>query len=177
MKLHIPNQNELRQIKKLYKKSFPPEEKKPFWLIRKGCRDHKLEMLSLSEDGFKGFVISMLFQEFVLIDYFAIQSGQRGNGCGSRALELLKERYHGKKIILEVEPPSEMADNNVQRIKRKQFYHRNGFHDTHIHVTVFGAPLELLAYNCDITFSEYCRIYQYCYGTFVARLLQLKQVK
>ena len=90
----------LMNIYRLYLKSFPKNERKPFpFILLKQWRG-TTEVLSLknSKGEFLGLAITALQNNLALIAYFAISSEKRGKGIGSKALKLLKERYSDKKI-------------------------------------------------------------------------------
>ena len=69
-----------------------------------------------------GLAITVLYQDMVLLDYFAIHRSCRGKNYGSQALQMLKEWYQDRRLILEIELPDENASNRKERIRRKQFY-------------------------------------------------------
>ena len=94
----------LMNIYRLYLKSFPKNERKPFpFILLKQWRG-TTEVLSLKNNKgeFLGLAITALQNNLALIAYFAISSEKRGKGIGSKALKLLKERYSNKKIFLEI---------------------------------------------------------------------------
>lgn len=151
-------------FKKLYFASFPPQEIKPLWMMKSGVRRGRMEMLTLEENGFAGLIVTMLHGDLVLIDFLAVAGERRGTGVGSRALGLLRERYPGKRIVLEIEPPYLPADNTPQRIKRKAFYERNGFQDTGLKMVNFGNPLDILATGGTVTCEEVQALIAHVHG-------------
>ncbi|MBP1156688.1 MULTISPECIES: GNAT family N-acetyltransferase [unclassified Paenibacillus] len=62
------------------------------------------------------------FPTFIFIDYFLVNSKNRGRGIGSKLLDQFKQK--GKLILLEAEP-IDVDDEDTQ--KRMKFYLRNGF--------------------------------------------------
>lgn len=127
-----------------------------------------MEVLSLTDnDDFVGLAITIMHEELVLLDYFAIDSMKRGSGYGGAALALLLERYQGKKFLLEIERPEESAINNEERVRRKKFYLNNGFSETGIDIKLFGVTMELLSYNCSLTFEEYQGLYKHILSNFM----------
>ncbi len=175
MKLVSADKSQIKQIKRLYKLAFPRREQKPFWLIRKKQREGSVEILAICDDDFLGLVITSLYNNFALIDYFAIDETKRGKGLGSDALRLIKERYAGKQLFLEIEVINENAPNNNERIRRKKFYLKNGFTQANIQVNVLGVAMELLTCECGITFREYQNIYVNVYGSFFKLKAFLRQ--
>ncbi len=167
--LKIANKGQILQIKKLYKKSFPRIERKPFSIITRKQKQGSMEILSLDDNGFVGLGITMMYKDLVLLDYFAIDTDIRGKGYGRDALTLLKSRYEGKRLFLEIEQPDEKASNNEERVRRKDFYIRNGLSETGIMVNLFGIDMELLSYDCELTFEEYYNLYRYNMGDFLVK--------
>lgn len=68
----------------------------------------------------------------------------RGQGTGAEALKLIREKYKGCRVFLEIELPGEQYDNNEQRTRRKAFYLRNGLKASGIHTKVYETDMELL---------------------------------
>ena len=111
-----------KRIYELYCASFPRMERKPFSRICRNCRNGKMEMWVIKEHTeFLGFFVCAVYEEMVLIDYFAVMPSKRGSGVGSNALKLLADIYPKQYIFLEIEPENEKASNALQRIRRKKF--------------------------------------------------------
>ena len=49
---------------------------------------------------------------------------------GAQALKLLQDYAPDCRVVVDYEVPDEAADNNAQRLRRKAFYQRCGFHVT-----------------------------------------------
>ena len=94
----------LDEVHALYETAFPASEKKPFSMIVSGQGTGLVEILSLEENNrFLGLAIMAKAGDRVLLDYFAIADEVRGHGAGSAALQALRERYQGMRIIIEIE--------------------------------------------------------------------------
>lgn len=160
-----------KNMKRVYKSSFPSCEKKPFRLIKKKQGEQLSDMWYIEEnDEFAGIAITMNSGELVLLDYFAIAPEHRGQGYGSKALALLKEQYRDRKFFLEIESTltSQPAVNMDDRKKRKAFYLRNGMSELGITAEVFGTEMELLGDGCTLEFEEYRSVYNDVYGEWAA---------
>lgn len=175
MILTAAGKDHISQIKRIYKNAFPRNERKPFWLIRKKERQGLAEILAVFDDDFAGLVITLLHADMVLVDYFAIDGSKRGKGLGSCALRLICERYAGKRIVLEIESPDACAPEGDERVRRKNFYLKNGFTDIKIPVSVFGVSMELLTYRCEMTFSEYQSILIHVMGRYSKKFFTRKK--
>lgn len=165
-----------KQMKKLYKEAFPANERKPFWLIRKKQKSSETNMWCLMEDGiFVGMAVTMEAGDVVILDYFAICKDLRGNGYGAMALKSLKEKYVGKRFILEIEDADVPGLDQEMKRKRKTFYLSNGLSQLGLKVTLYGVDMEVLGVNCNISFSEYKNVYTSLYGTAPDKFVVLRQ--
>lgn len=174
MLLRPAQTNELDYIRNLYDISFPKDEKKPFSLILEKTSEGLMEILILIKDNTSvGLMITLLYKDLVLLDYFAIDSMRRGEGLGSVALDLFRQRYSGKRCLLEIEIIDDAAENALQRRQRKNFYLKNGLYETDIWVILFGVDMEILIFDnrYSISYEEYYSIYQ-AMGKKIANRLQ-----
>lgn len=159
-----------RAIKKLYQRAFPDYEKKPFWLIRLKNMQGKSDVWYIEDESeFIGLAIIMSAPGLVLLDYFAIDDKLRGRGYGSKALKMLQEQYTDFCFFLEIESVFDVCDNVEQRLRRKEFYLRNGMTEMKLMVNLFGTNMEVLGYDCKLDFDRYKTVYEYSYGKSITR--------
>ena len=81
-------------------------------------------------DTIVGLFTVRKYENIRYLAYFAVSREKRSSGIGSQALQLLKERYYGTQIVTEFEAPDDSCDNNAMRLRRRDFYLRNGFYET-----------------------------------------------
>lgn len=149
------------QIKRLYKKAFPIYERKPFPIIRRMNKAGATDVWVIEENGvFSGFALTMNESDLVLLDYFAISDKKRGGGLGGKALQALRDIYSDKRFFLEIESVYMEADNLEERLRRKHFYLKNGMTEMKVMAQVWGTEMELLGYDCQVTFEDYYSVYQ-----------------
>lgn len=150
----------------LYQSAFPENERKPFSVIERKAAMGSMEIL-LIKDGKKrlGFAITALGENLVLLDYFAVAEKYQGQGVGSEALQLIRDLYSESQFYLEIETPDETAPNHIQRVRRKEFYLRNGMRETGIRIRLFGVDMELLASSLDLIMENV----RSCTGSFWGR--------
>lgn len=79
----------------------------------------------------------------------------RGNGYGSKALELLHQSKPNKKIMVDIEVPDEQAENAEQRRMRKKFYLRAGYEETPVKYEWRQENYEILSFGGHISEAEY----------------------
>ena len=166
-----------KQIKQLYKSAFPRYERKPLWIVWMKHRKGEADIWVIDQDGeFAGFAITVNELDMVLLDYFAISGDKRNNGLGGKALQLLQEKYADKRFFLEIECEDDSADNAVERVRRKAFYLRNGMSEIGVKANVYTVDMELLGYNCDISFEDYEALYHASYGNMTAgNIVEIKE--
>ncbi len=158
------------KIKKLYMSAFPLNERKPFKLIKQKAKGSETDVWMLEKDReFVGLAITMNADDMVLLDYFAIHEKMRGGGHGSEALKLLREKYAMKRFFLEIESVYEEAPDLEARKRRKMFYLRNGLTEIGIMAKLFGVNMELLGFDCKVSFEEYRGLYRKIYGTWAEK--------
>ena len=155
------------QIKRLYREAFPKCERKPFSIIKKMTKAGKSDIWYFSdEDGFAGLITTINGSDTVLIDYLAVCRKRRGKGLGSEMLRLFFEKYSDFGVFLEIERPDEKAENNEERLRRREFYLRAGFTPMNTYAKLFGVDMELLGVNCQLDFDSYRNFYLTNYGRF-----------
>ena len=147
-------------IRELYLEAFPEIERKPFDEMVKKMQEGNLEFLSIEDNGeFIGFGISILYDKYALLDYFAIKEAKRGKGYGRKALMSCKERYSDKLFLLEIESTFDEGDNMEDRKRRKEFYLSCGMVCMPYIVNFLGTLMEVLTFGESITYEEHKSIY------------------
>lgn len=164
------------RIYRLYQSTFPRNEKKPFSMIRSMHKKGKSDVWYCEEDGkFVGLVITINGPDKVLLDYLAVHEKYRGRGVGSELLRQMRQQYAGKGVFLEIETVKESAENYEERKRRKKFYLSNGMTELGVLVELFGVEMELLGFDCTLTFDEYHDFYRDNYNAWAAE--HVKRVK
>ncbi len=157
------------KIYRLYQSAFPRCEKKPFSMIRSMKKKGKSDVWYCEEDGrFAGLVITINGPDKILLDYLAVAKKRRGQGFGSKILLQMRKQYEGKGVFLEIEQVTETAENYEERKRRKQFYISNGMREMKVYVKLFGVDMELLGFDCSLTFEEYHDFYRDNYNEWAA---------
>ena len=168
------DKNTLAPLRKLYRKSFPCSEKKPFSMIIRKRNEGKAEILAaVNESGeFLGMMITAFDDEYVLLDYFAVEPNKRGGGIGSELLEKLRERYAGKKIFLEIERVGSKQGDLEQKQRRKRFYKRCGLTETGLYTDLAGVEMEILSFGCEMSFVHYYEFYERYLGRLAKKIVK-----
>lgn len=141
----------LEEMKELYEESFPAVERASMRWIRRQARTQHADLFGIYEkQKFVGFVYLIYHKDLVYIVFFAVARELRGKGYGTKILVALRKKVAGKKLILDIDALSEMAADAEIRVKRKEFYIRNGFVDTEIRVCIYGVDAEVMALGGEI---------------------------
>ena len=155
------------RIRKLYKKAFPKEERKPFSIIKRMQKLGKSDLWYFEEDGvFLGMAATINGSRQVLVDYFAVDEKKRGMGHGGRMIEALIEHYSPRGVFLEIEIPYDTAKNCAERKRRKSFYLSHGLSEMGTRAKLFGVDMELLGTGFYMSFDDYRSFYLENYGRF-----------
>ena len=119
---------DLPRFDALNTQAFPPQELVP---TKHLLAAKELENFGIYEDGaFVGMLVMRVYESLAYIAYFAIVPERRSQGLGSKALRVMRRHYAGKQIVLDFEAPDPAAENQSQRLRRREFYLRGGFRPT-----------------------------------------------
>lgn len=121
--MYIIPDNEFDLAYRIMEASFPNSELRTYPKIKEYFEREMLILYGIKNDGMLvGVIMCWECDSCIFLENFAVNGKVRGNGIGSVLLNDVKQRYHGKLIILEVEEPFD--DLSRRRIA---FYERNGF--------------------------------------------------
>ena len=117
------------QARKVYKNSFPVNERVPFKSLFEGVfKDFTLYGFYI-DDVLTGFIHLLNAEDFVHLNYLAVAEGYRDKGIGSYIISWIKNKFDNKPLVADVENVDFGAENNSQRLQRLKFYYKNGFTD------------------------------------------------
>ncbi len=135
----------LGMIERTNLEAFPPEEQLPAAVQADMCSRGELDLWALCEgDSYRGFTSVYKGERSVYVFFLAVDSTSRASGCGTQALQLIRETYPGKQVVLDIEPLDPYAENAAQRVRRKGFYLRNAFHESGWLFKYCGMSFEVL---------------------------------
>ena len=164
---------EWKDIFKLYYRAFPKSERKPFWMILKMHRKGASDIWYFRREGkFAGMIITINGEKHILLDYLAVAEKSRGTGIGTEILQLMRRHYSGKGVFLEIESVYERSKNQAERLSRKHFYEKSGMKSMEVFVWLFGVKMELMGFDCRLSFEAYHDFYRDNYNQWAADHIQ-----
>ncbi|QEA59001.1 GNAT family N-acetyltransferase [Leuconostoc koreense] len=140
----------------IYMQSFPAYERLDFiQLAQMAKTKESIKMALIVDEQPVGILLLVeISVQKVFVLYFAVDTNIRGRGIGSQTIDALKNQYPNG-VILESEITGQQADNEVQRVKRYDFYKRNGVNDSHLVTKNMGGTFHLLRTTDDISEADY----------------------
>lgn len=164
-----------KSVKRLYKSAFPTDEKAPFGLLmRKSKKDNVDFWAAYSGDKWVGLAYVLSYKDISYLFYLAIDDKARGNGFGSGVLGALKEKYKGRNLFLAIEEIDEKAENYSERINRKKFYEKNGFHDLNCKLREASVVYDLLGLGDKIKPKDYADMFDEYLGKMFRRFVKME---
>lgn len=149
------------QINALAREAFPPEEYLAPEILAKMAEEDHFDFLALTEnETFVGFMVVQTHKRLAYLFFLAIDPHFRSQGYGSRAIETLKGLYPEKKQVVDFEMIDETSANNQQRIKRKEFYLRNGYKETGLFLSYLGVDYEVMCMDADFCVDDFKELMQ-----------------
>lgn len=174
MTLDYAHNNDFKDFKRLYNTAFPPEERHPYFFIRHSLKRKKGALLiAKDQETFIGFAYLLCYKDLVYLFFFAIEEQMRGHGYGSEILRLIKEKYKGKRIFLAREPLDDRAENAQQRVKRWEFYKKNGFTYLPMNIIEKNYVFETMSIGGAVSPAEYDMLVNDWCGKLGCKLLKL----
>ena len=139
------------EVRALYDCSFSEVEKIPLANLRRAMeRGAVLDVFS--ESGrFIGFTYSFIDGDRVFLVYFATEPSLRGKGFGRTILNELRRMYPDKRIFLVTEPKDPEAPDFDLRVRRQNYYLRNGCRDTGLKVLSDDAWFDTMFVSGELT--------------------------
>ncbi len=166
---------EIKQIKELYYTAFPRDERAPFGMMTRKARQGKGRMLAAKDGGtFVGFAYIIENADCAYLFYLAISPETRGRGYGSAILGKLRETYKDKRLFLARESLDPASDNYEQRVRRHEFYLRNGFEDLACKIREYKVTFDVMSIGGDITPDDYRKIMTPWCGKFLVKYAPMK---
>ena len=136
--------NNKKMAKNIYYNSFDKAERFPFWLLKRCAREENVEFNVIYNDSvIIGIEYIIKYDDVVYLMYLALDKDNRQKGYGTQILNDLTKKYGN--VILSIEKAKQ--GNNDIKLKRKEFYLRNGFISSNKYILDNGIEYEILNTN------------------------------
>lgn len=157
---------DLKQLRRLYRNSFPRNERIPFRFLFNSLSDTNIMNAYYDQDTFVGMSFIYIVDDIVYLSYITIENPLRNKGYGSEILHLLCESYYPFKVALDIEEVVPEAKDYSTRQKRKDFYLRNNFKETGVYYHIFNVDYEILSCNGIISIEDWQKVVQHVWPRF-----------
>lgn len=140
-------------VRSLYMSSFPPEERIPYEnLERTFGRGGELRVFT--DEAFVGFSYTFEHDGSVFLVYIATDPSLRGRGYGAEMLESIRDSKPGRRIFLVLEGVYGTPEEAELRLRRRNFYLRNGCRETGCRLLSDDVMLDSLGVSGENTFES-----------------------
>ena len=138
---------ELKEIERLYNSSFPKNERIDFERLIRMLGDDRHMYVYLEDEKIIGMAYFFIFEDIAYLGYICVEEELRNKGYGTVILNKIKEEYQGYRIGIDIEEVKQNSGNSEERVRRRDFYIRNGFATTDIFYSFFFVDYEILSYG------------------------------
>ena len=130
-----PDHPDIPAVKQLFEEAFPENERTVSMdVIVAHLNQLPCDLIGIypdeTPDTFAGFFLGLRGEACVYGVYLATRPELRSTGIGGKAFKAIVESYGDMPFWFSYESPFEENDNAEQRERRRNFYLRNGFHET-----------------------------------------------
>lgn len=165
------------EIKTLFYNSFPENERFPLCFLLLRSKMDFIDFLSFHDnDTFIGLTYLITNNDLTYIFYLATDNKVRSKGYGSRIIHYISELYPNNTIILNIETVNENSINYKQRVKREQFYFKNGYRKSNLKLIGKDDTYDILIKGRNITTNQYNDLFKKFTGNLFFMLLKPKLI-
>ncbi|MBQ7979493.1 MAG: GNAT family N-acetyltransferase [Candidatus Methanomethylophilaceae archaeon] len=130
----IPADHFEDDVIELYESSFTPIEKVPISNLERAMERGAALDVFRDKGALIGFTYSFIDDDKMFFIYFATSPEVRGRGYGKRILRIIREKYSDKRMFLITEPKDRDAPDYEMRVRRQNYYLRNGCEETGVKI-------------------------------------------
>jgi len=169
---------EYSSVKQLYTNAFPSNERAPFFLLQARAYSESSDFWSIYADGkWVGIAYVISCKKMSYLFYLAVAENERGQGFGSAILRTLRRMYEGQRFFLAIEPPEEAnAPNREERIKRRQFYMKNGFKPVPFQIREGPMIYDVMSTSSELSADDFKELAESYLGKVIASALPMKMI-
>ena len=137
-----------KKVKEIYMDAFSKDERMPFVFMVMLSKTTNTDFLAFyDKEILCGFIYIATIDNLTFVMFFAVDKNIRSKGYGSAILSKVQSLYPDNKILISIERCDVDAENKNDRIRRKNFYIKNGYVDTGYLIELSKAEQEILIKN------------------------------
>ncbi len=145
-----------KKVKEVYIDSFPKKERMPYWMMLLMAKKDDTDFLAFyDKDVFCGFVYMARLNSIIFVMFLAVNRNIRSKGYGSKILDEISSLYPDSKIIISIERCDTNAEDIDIRLRRKNFYLRNGFAESGYLIELEHIKQEIIVKNGKFDSDEF----------------------
>ena len=159
-------------VQNIYIDSFPKNERMPFPMMVAMSKLWNTDFWAFyDKDTLCGFIYLTHNRKIVFVMFLAVDKTIRSNGYGSAILQEIQYKYPDKKIIISIEPCDKNTPDIELRVRRKDFYLRNGYRETGYRMKLNGVVQEIIIRNGEFDKKQFRTFFAvYSNGTVWPRI-------
>ena len=175
VKEFLEHQEIRKDIEPLFISAFPSDERPSEDIYFENFKKNKNAILYgfYDDSEFVGFSSVILYKDICYIFFLAVSSNKRDQGYGSQILSEIKHIYNDNVILLCYEEVDNKYQDFEMRLRRKNFYMKNGFIDNPLKTNEFGVVFQTAYYGKHtVSFKDYKEIFAIGFGPYVVKYLK-----
>ena len=163
-----------KDIQKLYVSAFPRVERPPVNMFFNEAKKSDNELLGFYLDNrFIGFTNLLFYKDLCYMFFLAVSPEYRNEGFGSQIIQEAFKEYPDKTFVLCYDEVDEKYSDNNLRIRRRNFYLRNGFKDNNLKTLEYGVRYDTVYHgHHQIPFEDYLGLMIHCYGPLAKKYIK-----
>lgn len=145
-----------KEIKRIYTDAFSKKDRMPFPMMVAMSYLWNTEFLCYYDGNtLCGLIYLATIGRQTFVMFFAVDEKLRSRGYGSQILDYVQKAHPNNKIIITIEPCCDKSAGDLAvRIRRKDFYLRNGYQETGYYMKL-GATQEIIIKNGEFSKPEF----------------------
>lgn len=114
-----------------------------------------LDILAIETSEPVGYAVISVNNEVAYMGYFAIDASKRGHGLGGQALELIKETYTPRQLVIETEKVDRKTPYESLKMRRRRFYLAHHLHLSHYEDIFRGNPYQIMCTHANLRLKAF----------------------
>jgi len=156
---------DFKLIEKLYRNAFPKQERIPMGSLLSRAKHKDIHFDTYYDgDTVVGLSYIITHKDITYLFYLATGSKIRSKGYGKQILSHIKANYYNQRLVLNCLAEDTQADDNDLRLRRQNFYLRNGYTHTGFSCDLSGNHVIVFVQNGTITTKEFSAIFKKFWG-------------